>query len=79
MTNNHYVPQFYLRNFEIINPPPPIPKNHVYSYKRGFSPKPFPIGSVASEIGFDEISEGEKARYSKIYNKLLKETENSSP
>jgi hypothetical protein len=44
MANDHYVPQFLLRNFEIQGKP-----GWIYSYKRGFKPKMIGIKSVASE------------------------------
>ncbi len=58
MPKDHYVSQFYLRNFEITPIPNRVQPNHVYSYKRNFSPIPLPIQSVANEIDFDKISEG---------------------
>ena len=79
MAKDHYVPQFYLRNFEITPISRRIQSNQIYSYRRNYSPKLYSIERVAQEIDFDEIKEGEKALFSKIYNKIVAETENSSP
>jgi hypothetical protein len=44
MAKDHYIPQFYLRNFEI-----PGRTGWVYSYRRGMKPLPKAIRSIACE------------------------------
>ncbi len=77
MAKDHYVPQFYLRNFEITHTSSRIQPKHIYSYKRGFSPIPLPIQSVACELDFDTFAETELD--AETYNKLLKMAEDVSP
>jgi DNA polymerase III delta prime subunit len=50
MANDHYVPQFYLKGFEILTKP-----KWIYSYKRKLKPKAIAIKSVASEEGYYKI------------------------
>src|SRR5216684_2818590 len=50
MANDHYVPQFYLRNFAISGKP-----GHVYSYKRNENPVAKAIRSLASGEGYYTI------------------------
>jgi hypothetical protein len=50
MANDHYVPQFYLRGFEI-----PKKLRWIYSYKRNHTPKAIAIKSVASAVGYYKI------------------------
>lgn len=50
MANEHYVPQFYLRGFEI-----PTKPKWIYSYKRKLKPKAIAIKSVASAEGYYRI------------------------
>lgn len=81
MAKDHYVPQFYLRNFEIKNPPHPIQPRSIYSYIRELNPKPCAIKSVASEIDFDTINavESDEKESLESYNKLLKASEDIAP
>jgi hypothetical protein len=44
MANDHYVPRFHLRNFQIEERP-----GWIYSYKKGMKPKAMAIRSVASK------------------------------
>lgn len=44
MANDHYVPRFYLKNFQIDEKP-----GMIYSYLRGKKPRPMSIKKVASE------------------------------
>jgi hypothetical protein len=44
MANDHYVPRFYLKNFQIENQP-----GMIYSYMRGMKPRALSIKKVASE------------------------------
>lgn len=78
MANDHQVPQSYLRNFEIPNPPHPIPLKHIYSYKRGFSPIHKAIKSIACEDDYYTVKEGIYAQYSKGNNHILSTFENHS-
>ena len=47
MANDHYVPQFYLRNFS-----PPTTPGRIYSYRRNLRPALVGIRSVASEENY---------------------------
>src|SRR5947209_4826037 len=42
MASDHFIPQFYLRHFQIAGR-----QGWIYSYKRGMKPKPIAIKSVA--------------------------------
>src|ERR1044072_8251428 len=44
MASDHFIPQFYLRHFQIAGR-----QGWIYSYKRGMKPKPIAIKSVACE------------------------------
>ncbi|CAN5682941.1 hypothetical protein BH24ACI2_BH24ACI2_09080 [soil metagenome] len=79
MGKDHYVPQFYLRNFEITPIPRRIQHNHIYSYKRNLSPIPLPIQSVAQELDFDRFEVNENGLDNETYNKLLKVSEDVAP
>jgi hypothetical protein len=50
MANDHYVPQFYLRNFAIPSKP-----KFVYSYRRNTKLSPRPISRVASAPDFYKV------------------------
>lgn len=50
MSNDHYVPQFYLKHFAISGTP-----SHVYSYKRNRKPVAKAIKSIASGNGYYTI------------------------
>lgn len=78
MANDHQVPQFYLRNFEIQNPPHPIPRKHIYYYERGRLPIYKAIKSVACEDDYYNI-EGIYEEHSRNNNFILSTFENHSP
>ena len=79
MAKDHYVPQFYLRNFEIKNPISPIQSKHIYQYERKKVPKAVAIKKVAQELNFDTFEETEEGLDANTYNKLLKASEDISP
>ncbi len=56
MANDHYVPQFYLRGFEI-----PLRPKWIHSYKRRLKPKAIAIKSVASAEGYYRIEKDDLA------------------
>src|SRR6266542_3982429 len=47
MAKDHYVPQFYLRNFSPAQSP-----NQIYRYRKTEGPQLVAINSVACEIGY---------------------------
>lgn len=57
MANDHQVPQFYLRNFEIESPSYPIPCRHIYVYKSNTQPTYKAIKSVACEDNYYTIND----------------------
>jgi hypothetical protein len=79
MANDHYVPQFYLKNFEIKNSPYQIPPRHIYSYKKGFLPTHKAIKSVACEDNYYTINADIYEQYSKGNNHILSTFENHTP
>jgi hypothetical protein len=66
MANDHYVPQFYLRNFQTRGK-----KSFVYSYVRGVQPKERPIARVASAKDFDRFISPQNANLKDSANDLL--------
>lgn len=73
MANDHYVPQFYLRNFQITGK-----KSFIYSYLRGVQPKERPIARVASAKDFDRFISPQNAEFKDSVNDLLNNIENDS-
>src|SRR5258707_149679 len=66
MANDHYVPQFYLRGFEM----PSRPK-WIVSYKRNLKPKTIAIKSVASAEGYYRIEKGDLTIPEDTIDKIL--------
>lgn len=73
MAKDHYIPQFYLRNFEI-----PSCKGWVYSYKRKMQPKPKAIRSIACEEDYYDLKIPHEELPVDNVDNILKLTENSS-
>ena len=73
MANDHYVPQFYLKNFEISTRP-----KWVYSYKRNLKPIPKAIKSVACEDNFDLLKSDRKILDEDFISNILKQTEDDA-
>jgi hypothetical protein len=63
MAKDHYVPQFYLRNFSPAQSP-----NQVYRYRKTEGPQLVAINSVACEIGYYP------SRIDKIFSRQAKES-----
>lgn len=73
MANDHYVPRFYLNNFEIQNK-----RKWIYSYKRNFKAIPKAIKSVACEDDFDLLKSSQNIFDSDFIAQILKQTEDDA-
>ncbi len=71
MAKDHYVPQFYLRNFSPAQSP-----NQIYRYRKTEGPQLVAINSVACEIGYyprriDKIFSRQEKESAQTIKKLL--------
>jgi len=73
MSNDHYVPRLYLKNFASDEA-----KSFIYSYRKGDMTKVRPISRVASENDYYTINESEHAATAKNNNDYLSKVENDS-
>jgi hypothetical protein len=73
MARDHYVPQFYLRNFHITRRP-----GHVYLYQRGVSPRPKSVRQVAQEEDYYDIKLDEPDIDKDGVDKLLQMSERTA-
>ncbi|HBB86922.1 MAG TPA: hypothetical protein DC047_04850 [Blastocatellia bacterium] len=73
MARDHYVPQFYLRNFQI-----PTKPGHVYLYKRSVPPKPQSIRQVAQDDNYYDINLDDPEVDKRGVDKLLQMSERSA-
>jgi hypothetical protein len=73
MARDHYVPQFYLRNFQIANQP-----GLVYSYQRKRSPKPKAIRTAAQEEDYYDLKRNDPSVDKDGVDKLLGMSEDKS-
>lgn len=73
MARDHYIPQFYLRNFEISSN-----KGWVFSYKRKTRPRPKAIRSIAYEEDYYDLKVPHEELPIDNVDRLLKLTEQSS-
>src|SRR5882672_5038734 len=75
MPQDHYVPRFYLRNFQI-----PTKRGWIISYQRGRKPSPKAIRSVASIPDFERLSrEAEGLKHDTISKRLKEIEDNVAP
>lgn len=70
MAKDHYIPQFYLRNFEI-----PGRTGWVYSYRRGMKPLPKAIRSIACEEDYYDFKTVAESMPVDNFDRLLRLTE----
>ena len=73
MARDHYVPQFYLRNFQIPSKP-----GWVYSYQRKRRPKPIAIRTAAQEEDYYDLKRNDPTVDKDGVDKLLWMSENNS-
>lgn len=73
MAKDHYVPQFYLRNFHIPNKP-----GLIYSYKRKLTPIPITIKKAAQEEDYYNLKRDDPTVDKDGIDKLLGITEHNS-
>ena len=73
MARDHYVPQFYLRNFQIPNDP-----GWVYSYQRKRRAKPIAIRTAAQEEDYYDLKRDDPTVDKDGIDKLLWMSENNS-
>lgn len=75
MANDHYVPELYLKNFEISSKP-----KYVYRYKRGQETSPKAIRSVASKEDYElVINENEHVKKDTVAVAIKKVENDVSP
>jgi len=73
MARDHFIPQFYLRNFEI-----PAKPGHVYLYRRGVHPKPKSIRQVAQDEDYYDIKLDDPEVDKEGVDKLLQMSERTA-
>jgi hypothetical protein len=73
MARDHYVPQFYLRNFQIPRRP-----GHVYRYRRNTQPEPKSIRQVAQDEDYYDIKLDDPDVDKDGVDKLLQMSERSA-
>jgi hypothetical protein len=73
MARDHYVPQFYLRNFQITTKP-----GWVYSYQRKRRPKPIAIRTATQEEDYYDLKRDDPTVDKDGVDKLLWLSENNS-
>jgi hypothetical protein len=73
MAKDHFVPQFYLRNFQI-----PTKRGMIYEYRRKEAPQRVPIKGVAQEEDYYDLKRDDPKTDKDLVDKLLGRTEIAS-
>lgn len=73
MAKDHFVPQFYLRNFQI-----PTKRGMIYEYRRREAPQRVPIKGVAQEEDYYDLKRDDPKTDKDLIDRLLGRTEIAS-